>query len=67
MSLLALTAHGGVRTAELGFLCILIAGVALALDVLIPSARRLGALVAGIALALGGLLVIIATHWGHFR
>jgi hypothetical protein len=23
-------------------------------------------IVAGVALALGGLLLIIATHWGHF-
>jgi hypothetical protein len=27
------------------------------------AARRI---VAGVALALGGLLLIIATHWGHF-
>jgi hypothetical protein len=27
---------------------------------------RLRTIVAGIALALAGILLIIATHWGHF-
>jgi hypothetical protein len=67
MWLLALSPHGGVRTAEIGFLCILVAGIALTIDALVPSPRRVGAIVGGITLALGGFLVIVATHWGHFR
>ena len=59
--------HTGVILAEVGFLLILIAGIWL-VAAEIPAlkmsvARRI---VAGIALALGGLLLIIATHWGHF-
>ncbi len=57
--------HTGVIIAEVGFL--LIAGIWLA-AAQVP-AFRFGAartIVAGIALALAGLLLIIATHWGHF-
>ncbi len=57
----------GVRLAEVGFLLILFAGIWLA-AAQVPR-FRLGTarmIVAGIALALGGLLLIIATHWGRF-
>jgi hypothetical protein len=67
MWLLALTPHGGVRVAELGEVCVLIAGVALAVDAFASAPRRTGAAVAGIFLALAGFLAIVATHWGHFR
>jgi hypothetical protein len=63
----ALSHHTGVRLAEVGFLLILIAGIWLAASQ-IPR-LRLGTarmIVAGIALAVGGLLLIIATHWGGF-
>jgi hypothetical protein len=63
----ALAHHTGVRLAEVGFLLILFAGIWLA-AAQIPR-FRLGTarmIVAGIALALGGLLLIIATHWGRF-
>ena len=57
----------GVILAEVGFLLILFAGVWLVAAQIpafkIPTERTI---VAGIALALGGLLLIIATHWGHF-
>ncbi len=55
------------RLAEVGFLLMLFAGVWLVAAQL-PQ-FKLGAartIVAGVALALGGLLLIIATHWGHF-
>jgi hypothetical protein len=67
MGLLALTPHGGVRVAELAFVCLLIAGIALAIDGFASHPRRTGAGVAGIMLALAGFLAIVATHWGHFR
>jgi len=56
-----------VRLAEVGFLLMLFAGVWLVAAQL-PQ-LKLGAartIVAGVALALGGLLLIIAVHWGHF-
>lgn len=57
----------GIRVAEIGFLLILIAGVWL-FAAQIPQ-LRLGAArtaVAGLLLAVGALLIIIAVHWGHF-
>jgi hypothetical protein len=67
MNLLALAHHTGVRLAEVGFLLILFAGVWIS-AAQVPKFRfaRARTIVAGIALALAGLLLIIATHWGHF-
>jgi hypothetical protein len=64
---LALTHHTGTRLAEVGFLLILFAGVWLA-AAQAPQLkyRTLRTVVAGVALAIGGILLIIATHWGHF-
>ena len=57
----------GVILAEVGFLSILFAGVRLVAAQIpafkIPMERTI---VAGLALALGGLLLIIATRWGNF-
>jgi hypothetical protein len=50
-----------------GFLLMLFAGVSLAaahIEWFKFSNTR--SIVAGVALAIGGLLLIIATHWGHF-
>jgi hypothetical protein len=57
----------GVRLAEVGFLLVLFAGIWLA-AAQIPQLKFATArtIVAGVALAIGGLLLIIATHWGHF-
>jgi hypothetical protein len=65
--ILALTPHTGSRLAEIGFLLILFAGVWLA-AAQIPQMKFGPArtIVAGLALALAGVLLIIATHWGHF-
>jgi hypothetical protein len=59
--------HTGIRLAEVGFLLILIAGVWLA-AAQVPALRFATGrtIVAGILLAVGGALLIIATHWGHF-
>ncbi|HET8607151.1 MAG TPA: hypothetical protein VFL66_08995 [Gaiellaceae bacterium] len=66
MTLLALTQHGGARVAEVGFLLVAIAGGLLFLGAVTPFGRKAGNLLGGVALAAGGILAIIATHWGHF-
>lgn len=66
MLLVALARHTGIRLAELGFLLAAIAGGLLLIVAIVPVARRVGAAFAGIALAAGGVLLIVATHWGHF-
>jgi hypothetical protein len=58
--------HTGIRLAEVGFLLILIAGVWLAFSETQPKWRTFRMVVAGAALAVAGVLLIIATHWGHF-
>ena len=67
MNSLALAHHTGTRLAEIGFLLILFAGVWLA-AAQVPKFRfgTARTIVSGVALALAGLLLIIATHWGHF-
>lgn len=64
---MALTHQTGRRLAEIGFLLVLFAGVWLT-AAQIPRFKMGTArtIVAGIALAVGGLLLIIATHSGHF-
>jgi hypothetical protein len=65
--MLALSHQTGVTLAEVGFLLIVIAGVWLVAAQIpamkIPIARTI---VAGIALAAAGVLLIVAIHWGHF-
>ena len=59
--------HTGVVIAEVGFLLMLIAGVWFAAsEIPLFKMARARKVVAGIALAIAGLLLIIATHWGHF-
>jgi hypothetical protein len=64
---LGLARQTGVRLAEVGFLLVLFAGIWLA-AAQIPQFKlgRARTIVSGVALAIGGLLLIIATHWGHF-
>jgi hypothetical protein len=63
----AITPATGIKLAEIGFLLILIAGVWL-VAAEIPAMRlhRVRGIVAGTALAAAGVLLIVATHWGHF-
>jgi hypothetical protein len=64
---LALTLPTGRKLAEVGFLLVLIAGILLAFaQIPLFGLRRVSTTIAGIALAIGGLLLLIATHWGHF-
>jgi hypothetical protein len=67
MIVLALTHHTGIRLAEVGFLLVLFAGVWL-VAAQIPQLKLATGrtVVAGVALATAGLLLIIAAHWGHF-
>jgi hypothetical protein len=64
---LALTHQTGRRLAEIGFLLVLFAGIWLT-AAQIPQLKMSTArtIIAGIALTAGGLLLLIATHWGHF-
>jgi hypothetical protein len=64
---LGLTHHTGTRIAEVGFLLLVFAGVWLA-AAQVPEFKFgiARTIVAGLALAIGGVLLIIATHWGHF-
>jgi hypothetical protein len=66
--MLALTHETGTRIAEIGFLLIVFAGILLAVSEIpklgLSTARGI---VVGVAIAVGGLLLIIAVHWGHFN
>lgn len=68
MSLVLGFAHRtGIRLAEVGFLLLLFAGVWLVAAEIpqfkLATARRI---VAGAALAISGLLLIVAIRWGRF-
>ena len=65
--MLGFTPQAGRRLAEVGFLCILFAGIWLAAAQMTLFKMAKGrTIIAGIALAVGGLLLIIAVHSGHF-
>ncbi len=65
--MLAFTHQAGRRLAELGFLFIVFAGVWLtAAQMTLFKMAKGRSILAGIALAIGGLLLIIAVHSGHF-
>jgi hypothetical protein len=67
MSLLALSQHTGVRLQEVGDLLIVFAGIWLAAAQIPKLKFATGrTIVAGLALAIGGALMIVATHWGQF-
>jgi hypothetical protein len=62
-----MSTHTGIRVAEIGYLLILIAGVWQVATVLLHDRfDKIRSIVAGLALAAAGLLLIIATHWGHY-
>ena len=68
-AVLAITHATGIKLAEAGFLLIVIAGVWLIFaELLQPEKwRTIRTVVAGSALVAAGVLLIIATHWGHFN
>ena len=67
MRLLAFSHSTGVTVAEVAFLLFLIAGIWVAVAWIVPTSKwqRIRMIVAGVLLACGGLLLIIASHWGH--
>jgi len=69
MSLLAfqLKAHSSIRLAELGEVLVAAAGVLLVVGAMTPFGRRAGQTFGGICLAAGGVLLVLATRWGHFH
>jgi len=65
--LLGFAHRTGVRLAEIGFLLVLFAGVWLTAAQIPQLKFGTGrTIVAGVALAIGGALLIVATHWGRF-
>lgn len=63
---LAFSHNTSVTVAEVAFLLLLIAGVWTAVAWLARGKwERYRMVVAGILIAVAGLLLIIATHWGH--
>jgi hypothetical protein len=63
----ALASNTTKTLAEVGFLLIVISGVWFVASEVLPSLKlaKLRRIVAGIALAVAGILLIIATHWGQ--
>ena len=66
MTLLALTQHNGARIAELGMAIGAVGGAFLLLGASMPFGRKGGNFFGGLAIAAAFVLLIIATHWGHF-
>jgi hypothetical protein len=67
-AVMAIDRATGRHLAEVGFLLILIAGLWM-ISAQLPMFRSHATartIVAGIALAVAGVLLIIATRWGHF-
>jgi hypothetical protein len=64
---LVIKPHTGIRLAELGEALLAAAGILLLLGGMTPLGRRAGQTFGGICLAVGGVLLVIATRWGHFH
>jgi len=64
-TVLAITARNADRISEFGFLLIALAGAIWAVTGIWPMSHqnRSGKVLSGLALAVGGVLLIIATHW----
>jgi hypothetical protein len=63
---LALAHQTGIRLAEFGYLLIIFAGGWFVAAEVPRLGRAFRKMFGGLALAAGGLLLLIATHWGHF-
>ncbi|HUJ55727.1 MAG TPA: hypothetical protein VLW49_07045 [Gaiellaceae bacterium] len=69
MTLLALVfkAHSGIRLAEVGEALLALGGIALLLGGMTPFGKRAGQTLGGLGIAIGGVLLVLATRWGHFH
>ncbi len=69
MTLLALTmtTHTGIRLGEVGEALGALGGIALLLGGMTPLGKRAGQTLGGLGIALGFILLVVATHWGHFH
>ena len=78
MGLLAFSHGSGVRVAEVAFLLLVIAGVWIVSasltkaektyrwrGLVVVGSSRFRMIVAGVLLASGGVLLVVAAHWGH--
>ena len=64
---LMIKAHTGIRLGEVGEALVALAGLALLLGGMTPFGKRAGQTLGGLALLAGGILLVIASHWGHFH
>jgi hypothetical protein len=66
MTIFAITAHNGIRIAEVGEALGAVGGAALLLGGMTPFGRRAGMILGGLCIAAGCVLLIVATRWGAF-
>jgi hypothetical protein len=64
---ISITKQTGYRMAEIGEVLGLIGGLALLLGGMTPFGKRFGQTIGGLGIAVGFLLLVIATRWGHFH
>jgi hypothetical protein len=69
MTLLALMikAHTGIRIGEVGEVLGALGGIALLIGGMTPFGKRGGQMLGGLGIGAGFILLIVATHWGHFH
>jgi Na+/H+ antiporter NhaC len=59
--------HTGIRIGELGEVLGALGGLALLLGGMTPFMKRAGQMLGGLGITAGFVLLVVATHWGHFH